>query len=75
MKKLTTAQLAKFFDHTQLKASATEDDFKTLCAEAKRHGFMMVAINSAPVAACKALLAGTDVHVGAATGGSSTGLR
>lgn len=68
MKKLTTAQLAKFFDHTQLKASATEDDFKTLCAEAKRHGFMMVAINSAPVAACKALLAGTDVHVGAAIG-------
>lgn len=68
MKTLTTAQLAKFFDHTQLKTAATESDFKTLCAEAKQYGFMMVAINSVPVATCKALLAGSDVHVGAAIG-------
>lgn len=66
MKKLTPAQLAKYFDHTQLKAFATEDDFKVLCEEAKQYGFMMVAINSVPVATCKALLADTDVHVGAA---------
>ncbi|WP_058912942.1 deoxyribose-phosphate aldolase [Entomohabitans teleogrylli] len=66
MNNLTADQLAKYFDHTQLKAYATEDDFRALCAEAKQHNFMMVAINSVPVATCKALLAGSDVHVGAA---------
>jgi deoxyribose-phosphate aldolase len=66
MKNMTAARLAKYFDHTQLKAYATQDDLRVLCTEAKQHNFMMVAINSAPVAACKALLAGTDVHVGAA---------
>lgn len=63
---LTPRQLAKYFDHTLLKASATEADFKTLCADAAEYGFMMVAINSAPVALCKRLLQNSDVHVGAA---------
>lgn len=65
---LTPAQLAAYFDHTQLRAYAVDADFEKLCQEAKRYGFAMVAINPAPVKLCKRLLAGTSVHVGAAIG-------
>lgn len=67
-KNITPKQLAKYFDHTQLRAYATNKDFEKLCEESRRYGFMMVAINPAPVKLCKELLAGTDVHVGAAIG-------
>ena len=63
---LTERDLCKMFDHTNLKAFATEEDFRKLCAEAVEYGFAMVAINESPVAFCKSLLAGTPVHVGAA---------
>lgn len=66
MKKMTVAELAKYFDHTLLKPFATEEEFAVLCGEAREHGFMMVAINSAPVALCKRLLQESGVHVGAA---------
>lgn len=62
------ASLAKYFDHTLLKADASEEDFKVLCEEAKLMGVAMVAINSYPVALCKQLLADSDVRVGAAIG-------
>ena len=65
---LTPAQLAAYFDHTQLRAYACKADFETLCQEARDYGFAMVAINPAPVRLCKELLAGTPVHVGAAVG-------
>lgn len=58
--------LAGMIDHTNLKAFATEDDFRKLCEEAKIYGFAMVAINPYPVAFCKNILKDTDVHVGAA---------
>ncbi len=63
---LTVKTLAKFFDHTLLKAFATEDDLKELCRQAKEMGTAMVAINSYPVALCKEYLKDSDVHVGAA---------
>ncbi len=63
---LNEKSLAGLFDHTFLKAYATEEDFIKLCDEAKRIGTAMVAINSYPVKLCKKLLAGTNVHVGAA---------
>lgn len=65
---LTEKELCKYFDHTFLKAYATRNDFEKLCNEAKELGCAMVAINSSPVKLCKELLAGTDVHVGAAIG-------
>lgn len=67
-KNITPQQLAKYFDHTQLKAYAAYKDFEVLCEESRRYGFAMVAINPAPVTLCKELLKGTDVHVGAAIG-------
>lgn len=63
---LTEKSLAKYFDHTFLKAYATRADFEKLCKEARELGTAMVAINSTQVCVCKELLKGCDVHVGAA---------
>ena len=63
---MTEQQLAKYFDHTFLKAYATNDDLKKLCEEAKEMNCAMVAINTAWVKFCKKQLEGTDIHVGAA---------
>lgn len=63
---LTEKSLAKYFDHTFLKAYATRADFEKLCKEARELGTAMVAINSTQVRVCKELLKGCDVHVGAA---------
>ena len=53
---ITLKELAGMMDHTNLKAYATEDDFRKLCQEAADNGYAMVAINSSPVAFCKSLL-------------------
>ena len=65
---MNAGTLASYFDHTQLKAFATRKDFEKLCAESRKYGFAMVAINPAPVKLCRELLRGTSVHVGAAVG-------
>ncbi len=59
-------ELAHYFDHTFLKAYATNDDLEKLCKEAKEIGAAMVAINTTWVKFCKEQLKGTDTHVGAA---------
>ncbi len=64
--KITSKELVKYFDHTLLKAFATEDDFKKLCDEAMKYGFKMVAINSVPVSFCRNYMGDSPVHVGAA---------
>ena len=65
---LTKNKLAKYFDHTFLKAYATDNDLRKLCEEAKSIGAAMVAINTEWVTFCKKELDGTDIHVGAAIG-------
>jgi len=49
-KTITREELCSLFDHTNLKAFADKEAFKTLCREAADGHFAMVAINSAPVA-------------------------
>ena len=63
---LTKESLAKYFDHTYLKAYATEEDLKRLCDQAKEIGAAMVAINTEWTQYCKEQLKDTDIHVGAA---------
>ena len=65
---LSVSEFASYFDHTMLKAYASYRDFEKLCAEARKYGFQMVAINSAQVVLCRELLQGTSVHIGAAIG-------
>ena len=67
-KMYTLDDLARLVDHTNLHADATEADMEKLCNEAKAYHFRMVAINSGQSARCSALLAGTDIHTGAAIG-------
>ena len=68
MKRYTLDDLARLVDHTNLHADATRADMEKLCDEARRYHFRMVAINSVQSMLCSELLAGTDVHVGAAIG-------
>lgn len=69
--KLTTGVVAGMIDHTNLKAFATEADFRKLCDEAKAYGFKSVAINTYPVSMCRKMLEGSDVLTG---GGARSGI-
>ena len=63
---LTEKTLAKYFDHSLLKAYSTDEELIQLCKEAKEIGAAMVAINSYPAKLCKEFLKDSDIHVGAA---------
>lgn len=60
--------IAKYIDHTVLKATTTPEDIKKLCLEAKEYGFYSVCVNSCYVKLAKDLLNGTDVKVAAVVG-------
>jgi len=55
--------MAKYIDHTLLKADATSDQIAQLCYEAKKYNFASVCINPTHVALCAELLKGTAVKV------------
>jgi len=55
--------LAKYFDHTNLKPFATKADIEKLCNEAKKYGFFSVCVNPSYVRLAKKLLKGSDVKV------------
>ena len=61
-------ELAKYFDHTSLKAFVTESDIKKLCDEAKEYGFASVCINSSYVKLAKELLKGSEVKIAVVVG-------
>lgn len=56
-------ELAKYIDHTLLKADASVEDIIKLCNQAQRFGFASVCINPCYVALAANRLAGTDVKV------------
>jgi deoxyribose-phosphate aldolase len=60
--------LAKFIDHTLLKADATVDDIVALCTEAAEHHFAAVCVNPAYVDLAAHLLAGSGVKVATVIG-------
>lgn len=53
--------IAKYIDHTILKANATKADVTKLCEEAKEYNFASVCVNSCHAALVTKLLAGSDV--------------
>jgi deoxyribose-phosphate aldolase len=61
--KWTSASLARTIDHTLLNAAATREQVRTLCAEARRHGFASVCVNPCWVSLCAGELAGGEVLV------------
>ncbi len=60
---MSTDTLAKYFDHTILKPSATAAEVKIICEEAIECGFFSVCVNPVHVKTVKTLLAGTEIKV------------
>ena len=58
-----TQPIARYIDHTLLKADATPAQIVRLCAEAREHSFASVCVNASHVALCARLLAGSAVAV------------
>jgi deoxyribose-phosphate aldolase len=60
---ITAAELARMIDHTLLKPTATEEQVRQLCAEARQYKFATVCVNPTWVALCAELLADSQVAV------------
>ena len=74
---LSGAEIAKYIDHTNLKATATRADIETLCAEARQYGFRAVCVNPSQVVNAVEFLAGSEVRVATVIGfplGATTSL-
>ena len=68
MVNLSPRDLARHIDHTLLRADATADDIRALCAEAQEHHFWSVCVNPSRVLLAASLLEDTDVKVAAVVG-------
>ncbi len=55
--------IAKYIEHTNVKAVATENDIKKLCVEAKSHGFYAVCVTSFRTSLAKKFLDQTKVKI------------
>jgi deoxyribose-phosphate aldolase len=65
---LSAAQLARYIDHTVLKADASAKDVEKLCAEAREHNFFAVCVNGSRVAQARHLLEDGGVKVACVVG-------
>ncbi len=54
---------SKYFDHTILKANATEKEIMNLCEEAKKYNFASVCVNPCFVKTCVEFLSESDIDV------------
>jgi len=59
---------SKYIDHTLLKPTATEDDIRKLCNEAKEYNFFSVCVNPYYVAFAKNELQGSDIKIACVIG-------
>lgn len=62
------SDIAKYIDHTLLKADATKEQLTRLCSEAKQFGFATVCVNPGNVRFCSDQLRGSSVKVCAVVG-------
>jgi deoxyribose-phosphate aldolase len=62
------APIAGCLDSTNLRLDAADADLRTLCADARRHGFAAVMLYPAGVPLAVGVLAGSPVHVGSVIG-------
>ena len=65
---MSPRDLARHIDHTLLRADATADDIRKLCAEAREHLFWSVCVNPSRIVLAASLLEDTDVKVAAVIG-------
>jgi len=64
----TDANLAKYIDHTLLKAEATREQITQLCFEARKYHFATVCVNATHTRLCVNLLRGSGVGVAVVVG-------
>ena len=62
--RISEKELAGCIDHTLLSATATSEQIKQVCREAKHYGFHTVCVNGRWVALAAELLSGSSVAVG-----------
>lgn len=62
------AELARFIDHTLLKADASAADLQRLCTEARTHRFYAVCVNPGRIEWCRHLLEESEVKVATVVG-------
>ncbi len=60
--------IARYIDHTNLKAYASREDIIKLCEEAKKYGFYAVCVNPYRVKVAKEALKGTGIKVASVIG-------
>ncbi len=60
--------IAGFIDHTLLRADATEEDIRRLCAEAGKYGFYAVCVNPFFVEKARDFLSGSPVKLATVVG-------
>ena len=68
MNALSPKDLARYIDHTLLKADATASDITRLCAEAREHAFYAVCVNGSRVELARHLLEDTEIKVASVVG-------
>lgn len=66
--KLVRTDLARYIDHTLLKARASREELDKICEEAAKHQFASVCVNASNVAYCARKLRGSGVMVCAVVG-------
>ncbi|EFC44033.1 predicted protein, partial [Naegleria gruberi] len=60
--------LAKYIDHTILKANAKQSEVEQLCKEALDNQFAAVCVNASNVALCKTLLENSNIKIASVVG-------
>lgn len=63
MEELTTANIVRYIDHTNVKADAKGEDIIKLCKEAKEYGFHSVCVTPYRVKTASEFLKGSDVAI------------
>jgi deoxyribose-phosphate aldolase len=68
MPAFTPKDLARYIDHTLLKADATARDIEKLCVEAREHNFYAVCVNGSRVVQARHFLEDSEVKVATVVG-------
>lgn len=68
MTAMTAQELAKYIDHTALKATTTPAEIDRLCSEARKYGFAAVCINPSYITRAAQQLSGSQVLIATVVG-------
>lgn len=67
-KKVSSEELSRMIDHTNLKPFTIKEEINRLCEEAIKYNFAAVCVNTTNVSFCREILRGTEVEVATVVG-------